>query len=240
MNRSSLLLFATLCPALASAGDLSVGVGLGVSQDLPDVQTFGKFSVGPALQIPVRVGLGDRASFRAALVVDNANGHDRLTWGVPIPSVDPNTPAEARYSSEEHSAYMVAAGLTVGLEASAMAKGWTPFVGVDAGPQLANTYHSKLGEPTHTEPLLGSLSTDELKNGNTIDPYTSQIAWLTDLRAGVHGPLSGGLDLWVETGYSNAFLGAKALQKTPPAISARREAYGYNAVRLAVGVSFAL
>lgn len=240
MNRSSLLLFATLCPAVASAGDLSVGFGLGAAKDLPDIQTFGKFSVGPSLQIPFRMGLGDRASFRATIIADGASGNDRVTWGIPVPSTAPNTPASVRYASDAHFTYMVAAGLTVGLEASAKPSGWTPFIGVDAGPELANTYHSFGTDNDNTQILLTGLTDDELKNGNTLDPYTSQIAWLTDLRVGVHGPLSNGLDLWVETGYSNAFLGAKALTKPPDAISARREPYGYNAVRLAVGLSFAL
>ena len=33
--------------------------------------------------------------------------------GVPVPSADPNAPAEVRYASEDHKAFMVAGGFTV-------------------------------------------------------------------------------------------------------------------------------
>lgn len=238
------LILSAIAPASAFAGGLSVGVGVDASLDLPDpkgTMSYSKGFAGGGLMIPVRYDLSDFASFRATVRTAFAPGHDRVSWGTPIPSTSADEPDEVRRASTEHWAMLAAGGLTIGLEAATKETGLSPYFGVETGPVLVNTYHSfdSLSE-TEQHPLLRDFTTEELQSTGTIEPFTSQLALLTDLHAGVRSRGESGLGFWAEAGYATAFLKAKALTRTLPEYNARRDPYGWNALRLGFGVQFAM
>lgn len=225
----------------AQAGELSLGVGVEGGLDLADRQgseAWASFGPGLGLALPVRYSLGERADLRATVRGNLASGADRVTWQDQVPGVEGAVPVQ--YASEEHWAMQVGAGLTVGLDTRLKDEGLQPYLGAELGPFWVLNYHS-FGASSGTQALLSEYSDEELANANTVEPHTSTLTLWTDLHAGGRLPLGdGGLDLWFETGYSTAFVGARPLTRTDPAISAQREAYGWNAIRLGVGVAFAL
>ena len=223
-----ILLLATIS---AQAGDLSIGFGAAVAADMGDKVSAGdtKFGPGPSLQVPIRYAVADKAWIRATVRADAGWGTDRVTWGETIDGQD------VRFYSTGHWAMLLGTALTVGGDAGL--PGDLPlYVGAEAGPAWVTTYHSLGGE---TQLLLDPEQNDLDSTGN-IDPFTAQATLLTDLHGGALLPMGDAMKLWVETGYSLAFVGPRALNKTPEALDARREAYGWNAVRLGVGVSLAL
>ena len=236
-----LTLFA-VAPATARADGLSVGVGIDASLDMPDpkgTMSYSKGFAGVGLMIPVRYDLSDFASFRATVRTAFAPGHDRVSWGTPIPSTSATEPAEVRHASVEHFALLAAAGLTVGLEAATKETGLSPYFGVETGPVLVNTYHS-FDADSGTSDLLKDLTPEQQASSGTIEPFTSKLTLLTDLHAGVRTRGESGVGFWAEAGYAAAFVGAQHLKNTPDAINAQRDPYGWNALRLGFGVQFAM
>jgi len=215
----------------AEPGDLSLGVGAALAIDLPDPASKGdaKFAPGPSLQVPFRWTVVPLARARLDLRVDLATGTDTVRW---TETVD-GEPVEVQ--STGHFAMFVAVGLSAGVDFLIPVKGKVaPYLGADLGVAWVGTFHSFDGA---TQVLLDPEQND-LDDPNNIDPYTTQWAPLTDLHGGVDVPLSAGVALWVETGYSVAFLNARDLRKTPPELDATRDPYGWNAFRIGTGVSF--
>jgi hypothetical protein len=225
---------AVLFPATTWAG-MVVGVGVGVSKDLGDAASTTNnthLGVGPSLHIPVRYALGEHAYLRGTVRFDSAlSGQDRLTWGQTIDGQD------VRFYDDDHKAIMLGAGATIGLDADLThGKGFTPYIGAEAGVAMINTYHSRL--------MNGILFKDEDVASNSVtsgylDPFTSQPTFITDLHLGGMYPMTSSMALQLEAGYSLAYVDAHALSKTDEALGAMREAYGYNAIRLGVGVALA-
>lgn len=241
MYRAFLLMLSAIVPTSALAGGLSVGVGLDASVDMPDpkaTMSYSKGFAGAGLMIPVRYDLSDYASFRATVRTAFAPGHDRVSWGTPIPSTS-DAPDEVRVASTEHWAMLAAGGLTIGLEAATKETGLSPYFGVETGPVLVNTYHS-FGADSGTSTLLSELTPEEQASSGTIEPFTSQLTLLTDLHAGVRTRGESGVGFWAEAGYAAAFLRAKPLPNTKAELNAQRDPYGWNALRLGVGVQFAM
>jgi hypothetical protein len=109
-----------------------------------------------------------------------------------------------------------------------------PYLGADLGVAWVGTFHS-FGGPTE---VLLDPEQNNLESGSNIDPWTSQATFVTDLHGGVDLPVGERVALWVETGYSVAFLNSRELRKTPPELDATRDPYGWNAFRIGAGVSF--
>ena len=217
-------------PALAA--DLDVGVGVALAMDLPDASSaeYANFGPGPSLQIPVRIGLSEHARIRSTLRADLGIGSDRVTWALDVDG------EQIRLRSDDHWAMFAAAGLTVGPEISLPVDGpVSPYLGAEAGGAWVGTYHSFGGE---TAVLLDPQENDLNDPGN-VDPFTTQLAFLTDAHAGISVG-DEGVGFWAELGYSMAFLPAAELQKSPTNLDARREAYGWNPFRIGAGVKFAL
>jgi hypothetical protein len=217
----------------ADAAEVTVGAGLAVAADLSDRVSaeHTDFGPGPSLQVPVRVALSEHVSFRATGRADLGFGSDRVSWG----QVVNGTPV--RFYDDDHWAMLAALALTGGVEVELPgALPVTPYLGAELGAAWVGTYHSLGGE---TQLLLDPAEND-LQNPSNIDPYTNQSAVLTDLHAGLSRGFSSRLGGWVEGGYSVAFLSARTLQKAPTDLEARREAYGWNALRLGVGMCVAL
>jgi hypothetical protein len=221
----------------AFAGDLSVGVGAGVAMDLGDAvshsyNTPTDFGPGPALFVPVRYSLSDRAFFRATLRADAGWGNDRVTWAQTVDGTD------YRYYSDTHWSMLLGTALTIGADAKLSGGEIAPYLGAELGPARVTTYHS-FGPETGTSALLDPEQ-NELDNSNNVDPFTAQMTLLTDLHLGVMKQGDSGPGFWGELGYHLAYLKEAPLRKTPAAIDATREAYDWNAIRLAAGVSFPL
>ena len=210
----------------AYAGGLAVGVGVGVVKDMPDAHA--RFGVGPTLQIPVRYEIAPRAFLRVDLQAAFATGHDRLTWGREIDG------AEVRFYSDDHWSLVASGALMVG--ADVMLPDDLPvYVGVQAGLGMIGNYHALGG--TSAAVLLDPDQNDIGDTGN-IDPSSMAIVPVSALHVGALLPIGDGLDLWGEVGYTVAFLGAKPLTKTPSGLGATREPFGWNPLRVVVGVSF--
>lgn len=232
-------MMATLCALLwaapgAVAGEVSAGFGLGIGTDMPDKvsKDYANFGPGPGLLIPLWWELGSAARLRATARADMAMGSDRVTWAAG--AVDGS---DVRLYDDDHLAVLVAASLTVGGEVVIPGSGVAPYLGAELGPAWIGTYHSLDGA---TATALLDPEQNELDNPGNIDPYTGQVAWRSDVHLGVQPSIGDTSSAWLELGYSLAFVGEKALRKTPEDIDARRAPYGYNAIRLGVGLAFEL
>lgn len=227
----------------ADVGDISIGVGAGVAFDLPDrastlqagdpVRTVRTgFGPGPLLRIPFRWQVAPLARVRVDADLSLATGQDVVTWtqqidGEPVDFFD-----------ADHFTMALSAGLSVGADlfvpvGDALI---APYLGADLGGGWMGVYHSFGGR---TQVLLDPEQND-LENPNNVDPYTSQAVFLSELHAGAEVAAGTGLAVWLEAGYSVAFVPARDLKKTPTGLNARREPFGYNAVRIAVGLNFSL
>ncbi|MBT3223999.1 MAG: hypothetical protein HN348_33440 [Proteobacteria bacterium] len=232
--RASVLAMALAAPITAWSGNFSLGVLGAVSGDLPDPvsKEYANFGPGPSLQIPLRYSLSEMISIRQTTRLDLALGHDRVSW---LEQVDGE---EYRFYDDEHRAFLVAAAFTIGPEVFIPVKGvFSPYLGIEGGVAWVGTYHALGGEYENTQILLDPDS-NELGNPRNIDPYTTQGAFLTDFHLGGRVQLNEKLALFVEAGYSMAFLVARSLKKAPAELDARREAYGWNAMRGGFGVSY--
>ncbi|MBN2797994.1 MAG: hypothetical protein JXX28_02490 [Deltaproteobacteria bacterium] len=229
------LLFAL--PSIASEGTLSAGVTLALSADqsdavpLPEGGEPTRFGPGLSLGIPLRLDLTEGVRLRLDGRFDLAAGSDRITWGEPING------EEVRFWDSDHPSYLVGGALLVGVEAYVPSDlPFTPYLGGGVGMAWIGTYHSfhestaKLMDPEQ----------NDLNDANNIDPYTSQLRPLSELVLGARRPLSEASALNLEVGYALAFLPASDLHGTLAAYNARREAYSWNAIRLALGFTVAL
>lgn len=226
----SIVLCALPMPALAA--DLDVGVGAALAIDMPDRVSaeYAKFGPGPSLQIPVRIGLSDYARLRSTLRADLGIGSDRVSWALEIDGT------ERRLGSDDHWAMFTAAGLTVGPEIVIPVDGpIAPYLGAEAGGAWIGTYHSFGGDTA----VLLDPNQNDLNDPGNVDPFTTQLAFLTDTHVGFTLG-DEGVGFWTELGYSMAFVGASSLKKSRAELDARREAYGWNPVRLGAGVRFSL
>lgn len=218
-----------LAPSLASAGELSIGVGVGAALDLPDRVNIGgdtKLGVGPGLYIPVRYAFGESVAFRATVRVDSSYGTGSVSW---------KEGDRRAYSDEPWTMYLGPA-VTAGFDIAPPGTSFKPYFGAEAGVAFVNTIQS-YGESTGTQQLFDAEQED-LENSNYIDGMSTQPAVMSDLHIGLRGPLSDGVDLWVETGYSLAFVDSAKVKRTPASLDVMHDPYGYNAVRLGVGVAF--
>ena len=224
-----LLSIAVLAASSARAEEVRVGVAATLATDLPDPVSgeYARFGPGPGVQVPVWVELAPWALLRATVRGDLGVGSDRVSWKREIDG------EPVRFYDDEQFAMFVAGGLTLGPEVVFPMNGAvTPYLGAEAGGAWVGTYHS-FGGPTA---LLIALDQNDLQDAGNVDPYTSQLTVLTE----VHIGLGLGTDdrYWAELGYSAAWLGASDLRKSPPALAARRAPWGWNAIRLGVGVRF--
>lgn len=222
-----------LLAASAFGADLTAGVVVGVSSDLPDIVSaeYARFGPGLMLQVPLFVEIAPAARLRAALRADLAPGSDRVVWTQTIDG------EAVRFYDDDHWAMLGSMALTVGGDFTGPAD-WPvrPYFGVDGGAARVTTWHSLGG---NTQILLDPAQND-LSDPRNIDPYTAQFTWLADVHAGASRDVSDRVALWLEAGYSLAFLDARPLRKTPPELDATRSAYGWNAIRVGLGVGFAL
>ncbi len=199
--------------------------------DLPDKisKDYARFGPGPSLQIPIRYALAPSARLRATVRADFGAGKDRVTWGESIDG------AEQRFFDDDHFAMFLATGLTVGPEIVIPMRGAVaPYFAAEAGGAWVGTYHSLDGV---TQRIMDPAEND-LKDAGNIDPYTSQVAFLSDVHVG--GMTTGDIGAWFELGYSMAFVGESDLTKTIAIYNARRSAYGWNAARIGAGVNIRL
>lgn len=230
------VLGALLLPTSALATEGSVGVQLGATLDLPDRVSGGytRFGPGGGLAVPVRFRIGEHAYLRAALRLDAATGNDRVTWD--------QTAGDriVRMSSRDHFTLLTAAALTVGGEVRAPVD-WPalPFLGASVGGTWVGTWHSFgiSDSGVDTTPLLDPAQND-LSNPNNIDPWAGGFAVLAELHAGAAIPVGSSMELLFEAGYGVAFLPEAELRKAPPALQARRSAFGWNPIRIQAGLAF--
>ncbi len=199
--------------------------------DLPDKisKDYARFGPGPSMQIPIRYALAPSARLRATLRADMATGTDRVTWGESIDG------EEQRFFDDDHFAMFVASALTVGPEIVIPLDGpVAPYFGVEAGAAWIGTYHGLNGPPQR----FMDPAENDLKDPGNVDPFTSQLAFVSDIHAG--GMTTGDVGVWFEAGYSIAFVGESDLTKSIDAYNARRAAYGWNAARIGAGVNLRL
>jgi len=231
-----LALALAVIPATAVAAEGSVGVQLGATLDLPDRVSGGytRFGPGGGLAVPVRFRVGEHAYLRAALRLDAATGNDRVTWN------EIAGDRTVRMSSRDHFTLLTAAALTVGGEVRAPVD-WAivPFGGASVGGTWVGTWHSFgiSDSGVDTTPLLDPAQND-LGNPNNIDPWAGGLAVLAELHLGAAMPVGTGLELLFEVGYGVAFLPEAELRKAPPALQARRSAFGWNPLRIQLGAAF--
>jgi len=228
-------LLLALAPSALAAEAKEAGLGLGVamSADLPDrvSKEYAKFGPGPSLQIPFRYQVAPLARLRATVRFDLGVGSDRVHWEQEV-----NGETLTLYS-DDHWAMFVAGGLGVGADfVLPVDSPLLPYLGAEGGVAWVGNYHSFSGSSR----VLLDPEQNDLEDPNNIDPWTGQVTLLTEVHVGGDFALSDALDLWVETGYSVAFLNARALRKTPEELEATRDPWGWNALRIGAGVVFEL
>jgi hypothetical protein len=216
--------------AAVEPGEWSVGAELGASLDLPDHASgeHTRFGPGPSLAIPVRVGLTDATRLRLTPFADVAFGHDRVRWTQVIDG------APITFHDDDHFTMLGAAGALVGAEWW-LVDGETLdlALGADVGAAFVGTWHS-LGGPTQ---VLLDPEQNDLDDPRNIDPYATAIAAVAGLDLTASVPMADGLRFTVRTGYSSAFVPARPLRKAPAALDPDRAAFGFNPIRLSIGVA---
>lgn len=200
----------------------SVGVGLGGAIDLPDAQYDGTaFGPSPNLLVPVRIDLTEFARIRATVHVAFGWGHDTVSW----------MSGDRRVSEESPSAFFGSTALLAGGEVRLPVDGLIrPYFGGSVGAALVHTWHS-LGRAE----LFGPEYTDDqlLHHPNaTLDPYSRQLVWASDLALGAELGA-----VWAEAGYALQFVPDAELRKANPQLGVRHEPYGWNALRVVVGIA---
>ncbi len=231
--RTALLTTAVLLvahPALAA--EVEVGVGAGLAKDLGDrvSRDYARFGLGPNLLVPVRVALSPHAAVRATARAELGVGSDRVTWVRDIDGRD------VRVGSDDHWAMVAAGGLTVGPELRLPVDGpVAPVLGAEAGAAWIGTYHSFSGESA----VILDPKQNDLDDPGNVDPFTTNLTVLSDVHAGVVST-GDGPGFWAEVGYAAAYVRGAGLRKSVGALDARREAYGWNPLRVAAGVRIPL
>ncbi len=230
MQRLVPLLLAALAAGPAHAGDVSVGVGVGVSSDLPDAIADGhtRFPAVPEVVVPLRWQPLPLLAARARLRLAAGPGRDRLTWNEYIAGEN------VRFSDDGAAAVLGVAALTLGLELRGPAH-WrlTPLGGVSVGLGVLANWHGLDGE-------LAFLASPLAQDGQGVGPYTVQAAVISEVHLGVALHVNRTVDLWFETGYSHAALATRSLQNARGGIDSAREAYGWNALAASLGLSVSL
>lgn len=233
MRTLVLLAVLTTTAHAAEPGDLSVGVGLSVVADLPDTASgdHTRFRPGPGLALPLRYQLAPLARIRITPRLDLETGTDRVRWEQEIDGEPTSLYADGHWAALFGVSLSAGADLLLPLDLPV-----APYLGAELGVASVTTWHSLGGV---TQPLLDPEQND-LENPRNVDPYTTQATFLTELHAGADLPVSDRLAIWIETGYSVAFLNARPLRKTPPELKATRDPYGWNAFRIGGGIVFRL
>ncbi|MCA9493948.1 MAG: hypothetical protein KC621_28660 [Myxococcales bacterium] len=207
----------------------SVGIGLDLGTDLPDVHggdAATAFPVGVALRVPVVVPLAETAGLRVTPRLQGAQGQDLILF----PAQDGGLAL-----GDEVKAWYASAAVLVGPEVRITRGGVAPTFGAGVGPALAMTFHNfdRCGYfapnqdcGTGAEPLPA------------MDPSTTQLAIATELSFGVQFlPEDPGTGAWVELGYGSVGVPGVAFGDRA-AEGLERAPYAYNAVRLGFGVLF--
>jgi hypothetical protein len=153
-------------------------------------------------------------------------GRDVISWEV---SRDPRLQSSRRHEAQR--AFYTSLAATAGPEVRLPVEGSVvPFFAAGLGLGLAGTFHSDLQRPDLFDP--GVYTADDLKNPRVLSPYALQPALAGDLVLGLSsGPM------WFELGYQLQYLGSARLRGSPASLDARREPFGWNTLRLSVGVS---
>jgi hypothetical protein len=232
-----LVLLAALVATPAIATDVSLGVAVGASVDLPDkaAADHTRFGPGPTLSIPLRVELAPHAFFTATLRADLGTGRDRVSWAQQAGD------QPVRVASTDHWAMLTAGALTVGVEGRVPLgdSPVRPLGGLGIGGAWVSTWHSfGLADSGVDTTFLIDPAQNDLSDPGNIDPYASNLALLVDVRLGCAYGVTDTLEVVGEIGYSTAFLPSTPLQKATPGLDARRDAFAWNTLRLQAGASF--
>lgn len=214
------LFAALLIPGASRAG--SVGIGAGVAFDLPDPSppVVSRFGPSPNLLVPIRLDVAPSAAVRTTLHLAFAQGTDFVSW------VLPGRPREG----EETRAWLGSAAVTIGPEIRLPVSGPVePYFAGGVGIGLVHTWHNIERADLFD---LEHYPAERLANGLTIDPFTRQVVFATDLAVGVAIER-----WWLELGYGLQFVGHSPLVHATPLLDARREGFGWNTVRLVAGFS---
>jgi hypothetical protein len=216
--------------ALALAGSAvagTIGIGAGVSQDLPDGSTSGaqtRFDPAGSLVVPVSVDVAPNASIRATVQGTIVTGRDQIAWDVN---------GVGRFAEPTRTIAGLFA-LTLGPEIRFTRDApVTPYLAGGLGLAVVNNWHSRMERPELFDPAV--YDAERLNQKFTLDPFTTQVVPVTTFGFGLRGGA-----LWGELGYDMMFVGRSDLRRGTPALSPTREAYGWNAMRLVVGLSFPL
>lgn len=235
-----------LAAPTARAAELEVGVGLGGGLDLGDrASTAGDVRTtsfgGGSLAVPIGLRFGG-ARLRFEPRFDMGAGADRVSWAYVASGEPVRQYADGDWGGAPtaHGAMLAVAALQIGADFDFPIEGnFKPYFGASAGPAMAWTFHTWRDESAVGE-LLKIRGEEGLYGANKSDATTSQLSFQSELHLGGRVGPTDGMAVWFETGYSTAFIDARPLSKTPEGLDARREAFGWNPVRLAVGVSLPL
>ncbi len=214
----------------ADAADPTVGVGLGLVVDLPDAASANhtRFAPGPSLSIPVTLPLTSLVAMRISPRGEVAFGRDRVSWTQSIGG------RQYTLVDDDHFSMTARAGVTLGPEVVLAETAISPSLFATIGPSWVGTYHAFEGP---TAGLLAPAENDLSDPGN-VDPFTSQAALTTEAGLGLRG--QGSVGWWAEVGYGSTWVGERALRKSVKSLEAHRAAYGWNPLRLGVGVFVSL
>lgn len=231
-SEASLFVLTTLMlmtsPAAAKV-PVSMGLGAGVAVDLPDRASGEdtRLGVGPAMVIPIRIEALDFLRVRIDLRFEMGMGVDQLTWSEDIDGVSVRITDD-----DQHRAFVGNLALETGFDVLIPTGGKArPYLAGAVGIGMVGSYHALDGGSA----VLLDPDQNELGDPNNIDPYTLQPALLASAGLGLSIAVSERVDLWLETGYSGAFIGPRPLRKTSPDMDARREAFAWNPIRAGLG-----
>lgn len=230
----ALLLLASPNAAWADPVRADIGLGVGAVADLPDRASAGDTRLGPGamFRLPIKVHLTPVVALRVDIGVEGCKGVDQLTW-----TVDADGLRYRVEDADDHHAYIVSGIAQLGLDLTVPVRGRTrPVFGVSGGVAVVAALHALRGSTT----VLLDPAVNGAGDTSDLDPYTSQVAPWVSVDAGLTSALAPRVDLWVTAGYGAAFVAPRGLYKALPALEARREAFAWNPVRAAIGVSFRL
>ncbi|MEQ1501607.1 MAG: hypothetical protein ABMB14_05220 [Myxococcota bacterium] len=202
---------------VAHASSIGAGAGLGVDLGGDDA-TLGPV---PSLWVPLRIDVSARAAIRATVSGGFTVGHDVVSWEIA---------AADRRVGEETRAIFASLGASVGPELRFPIGAFDLYAGASVGLALVHTWHSRMDHPDLFS--VERYSDEELLDPLTINPYNRQLVPATDVAIG----LTSGR-LWGELGYGAQFLGRNTLIGSPEDLVVQREPFGWNAVRIVVGVA---
>jgi hypothetical protein len=213
--------FALFFTQPAAAVDLAVGGGAAVQFDLPDRAGGAGLGAGPALHVPVLVGLGPAAALRFVPEVSFGWGAGRVSW---------DDPSGVRYVDDGAQLVVAGVGLGIGAEARLPVEVVRPYFGATLGLGWYGTWYG----------LDGAAAAALVPADAQVGPRVGGVVPSGALALGLRPELAERVALQVETGYSVAFLGARGLTGAIDGVDARREAVGLNAIRFGLGLLFSL